>query len=519
MRVAILTLLFLIGAQAVRCQQSQQNIVHFDELSFNSYFEQLAFLEYNKGERDYLKLLLAVDPNVNVEKYKIYRREIAIELQAINKKKFQKAKPEKKIALIYESVNQNILHKYEEDVLFPQVFTTGVFNCLTASAYYGFLLDSLHIPYDFRESYDHVHPVAYPKDLRINIETTDPFAGVQYFDEKLKVRFVNYLLDTKRINRDEYENFTVDSLFNSYYLPGKIIGLAELTGLQYMNDALQQFVSDDYLNAFEQIKKAYYLYPSSKMLAVFQFILNSTLYDSDFSHLSDARFIIYLSRLIREDVVNVEMVANTFIYVSNIVLINRSDKTLYDSIYNYLMNTLGQVDVKKKIEFQYSVFRGKSYLIEYKLKEALELFQRAYELNQENLEVQTLFVSTLAYTFQNSSNEEMIRRMEDYGHKFSGLTKNGMFLSLEMMAYLAYVEESFDFGKPQRALEYLDKFENIYRDNQDLDLNYQLVGNAYSAAAVYFFKKYNKSKAKQYLERGLEIAPDNFELRYRLNSL
>ena len=286
-----------------------------------------------------------------------------------------------------------------------------------------------------------------------------------------------------------------------------------------MNDALQQFVSDDYLNAFEQIKKAYYLYPSSKMLAVFQFILNSTLYDSDFSQISDARFIIYLSRLIREDVVNVEMVANTFIYMSNIVLINRSDKTLYDSIYNYLMNTLGQVDVKKKIEFQYSVFRGKSYLSEYKLKEALELFQRAYELNQENLEVQTLFVSTLAYTFQNSSNEEMIRRMEDYGHKFSGLTKNGMFLSLEMMAYLAYVEESFDFGKPQRALEYLDKFENIYRDNQDLDLNYQLVGNAYSAAAVYFFKKYNKSKAKQYLERGLEIAPDNFELRYRLNSL
>ena len=35
-----------------------------------------------------------------------------------------------------------------------------------------------------------------PKDLRINIETTDPFAGVKYFDEKLKVRFVNYLLDT-----------------------------------------------------------------------------------------------------------------------------------------------------------------------------------------------------------------------------------------------------------------------------------------------------------------------------------
>ena len=87
------------------------------------------------------------------------------------------------------------------------------------------------------------------------------------------------------------------------------------------------------------------------------------------------------------------------------------------------------------------------------------------------------------------------------------------------MAYLSYVEELFDFNQPEKALDYMGRFEEIYDNNQEMELNYKLVGDAYSAAAVYFFKRYNKQKAKEFLEKGLRIAPDNFELRYRLNSL
>ena len=153
------------------------------------------------------------------------------------------------------------------------------------------------------------------------------------------------------------------------------------------------------------------------------------------------------------------------------------------------------------------------------MKDALGLFEKAYELESDNLEIQTLFVSTLAKTFQNSSNAEIISRIDSVSGKFPRLNSNGLFLSLKMMAYLSYVEELFDFGQPEKALNYLGRFEAIYDKNQGMELNYKLVGDAYSAAAVYFFKRYNKQKAKEFLERGLRIAPDNFELRYRLNSL
>ena len=519
MRSACLLFLSLLWFGNAKSQQNSEPLVRFSELTYNSYFEQLSFLGYNNGEKDYLKLFLAIDPLANTDRYNLIRREIELELQALRTKKFNKAKPEKKISLLYESVNKNILMKYQENVSFPEIFTRGIFNCLTASAYYGLLLDSLDIPYVFKETYNHVHPLAYPRAGRINIETTDPVSGIQYFDEKLKVRFVNYLLETKRISREDYEKTTVNDLFNSYYLPGKSIGLEELTGLQYMNDALHLFTQDQYVNAFEQIKKAYFIYPSSKMLAVFQFILNSTLYESDFNQLNEAGYIVFLSRLVKQDAIDAETVAKTFVFLSNEVLINRSDKALYDSIYHFLITNIKDEEVKNDIVFQYALFRGKSYLFDNKLKDALELFEKAYEINSGNLEIQTLFVSTLVNTFQNSSNGEIINRLESYMKKFPGLEKNGMFLSLEMMAYLAYVEELFDFQQPEKALGYLSKFEIIYEDNKDLDLNYKLVGDAYSAAAVYFFRKYNNAKAREYLEKGLEIAPDNFELRYRLNSL
>ena len=228
---------------------------------------------------------MAVDPSVNTTKYDITRREIGFELQRLNDRKFIKAKPEKKISLLFENVNRDVLKRYEENVLFPRIFNDGVFNCLTATAYYGILLDSLGIPFEIRETYNHVHPVAFPENLGITIETTDPVAGVRYFDQKLKVNFVNYLLETKRVTRQEYDTSGVDKIFNQYYLPEKSVGLEELTGLQYLNDALQRCVSEDFLTAFEQIKKAYYLYPSSKMLAVFQFILNTNLYKSNFVEL------------------------------------------------------------------------------------------------------------------------------------------------------------------------------------------------------------------------------------------
>ncbi len=515
--LVILLALGVIGPAAGR--QDENEVVRFDELIFNSSFERQSFTEYANGEENFLKLLLAVDPAVNKLKYDITRREITVELHRLQNRKFLRAKDNKKILLLFEDVNKNILRKYQENTLFPELFNSGIFNCLTASAYYGILLDSLNIPFDFRETYNHVHPVAYPNEQEVKIETTDPYSGIRYFDEKLKVRFVNYLLETKRVSRYEYDTTSVDDLFNRYYLPEKSIGMKELAGLQYMNDALNKVAVNDDQAAFEQIKKAFFLYPSPRVLTVFQFILNGAFFNNELDKASVSDYFEYFSRLVDKEVLSADVVASNFTYLSNTVLLRRSDVLLYDSIYHSLEGKIGQPELRKNIEFTYSLLRGKSYLNDFRLDEAMKLFERAFTLENNDMEVQTLLVTTLAYYFQNSSTEEMVGRIEKLSETFPGLGKNGMFLHLKMTAYLSYAEELFDFGQPENALAYLNKFEMIYDQNPEMDISYRLVGDAYSSAAVYFFKRYNVQKARELLEKGLKIAPDNFELRYRLNSL
>jgi tetratricopeptide (TPR) repeat protein len=117
------------------------------------------------------------------------------------------------------------------------------------------------------------------------------------------------------------------------------------------------------------------------------------------------------------------------------------------------------------------------------------------------------------------SSGELVERIERYSARFPELNTNGIFVNLKMTAYLLRVEELFGLEEADRAADYLDRFENLYERNIGLTLDYRLVGEAYSAAAVYYFKKYREDKAVFYLERGLEITPNNFELEYRLRSI
>jgi tetratricopeptide (TPR) repeat protein len=215
----------------------------------------------------------------------------------------------------------------------------------------------------------------------------------------------------------------------------------------------------------------------------------------------------------------IEVTNFEFLNITQKVLVDNSDYSLYDDIYSYMMESMDEGDVKNEIAFNYGIMRGKAFMGQYRFKEALQVFEMSFALNPRHLELQTLMLSALTYTFRNSSNQEIIRIIQDYSERFEELNSNGMFISIQMLAYLSYAEEMFDFNYGEEGLQYLLKFEELYTANPQLDIDYNQVGNSYSAAAVYYFKRYDKLQARRFLERGLEIAPDNYELTYRLQSI
>lgn len=512
----ILTLiLFLSG---ISYASGGNEIIYFEDLEFNSEFERKTFEDIEHGKENLFRLFAAIDPDVTESIYEEFEKDLSTTYHAINTRKFSRARPEKKIEYLYGYVNEKVLNKYQEKILFPHLFVNGTFNCLTASAYYGFLMDSLNISFDFRETTSHVHPVAFPENEQIKIETTNRIAGIEYYDEKLKTKFVNYLVNAGIITKEEYYKNSVESLFNLYFFPESSIGLKELAGLHYMNDALYKFHVSMFEDAFIQIKKAYYLYSSERMLAIYQFMLAEIISIAEFNDFGDAKVFVYLSRFSSERV-EPSAIENLFLFMTDNLLLKQNKRNLYDEIYYYLMDNISNEDVSSRIEFQYNLMRGKALVADYKFREGLELLENAFKINPRNLEVQSLLITTFAFIFQNAPSAALISQLEEYGQMNPELLENGLYNSLKMNGNLKLAQENFDLGKSSEGMMNLSKFEQLYESHPGVEFDHSLVASAYSAAAVYYFKNYDTASAKRFLEKGLSYAPGNFELEYRLRSL
>lgn len=494
------------------------DIVHFEDLTFNSDFEEKAFGDLHTGKENMLKLLTAIDPDVNDTIFYSFVQELNGELNRLRTRRFNRRKVEKKIEYLYTYVNTQVLSLYQEKILFPHLFVNGKFNCLTASAYYGFFLDSLGIDYFFKETYNHVHPVAFAEGKEVKIETTDRLAGVEYYNAELKSEFVDYLLSSRTISREEYNSNSAEDLFHRYFLPAHSVGMKELAGLHYMNDALYRFDAGDLAYAFEQIKKAYYIYPSEKMLAIFRFLHSNMLVATPVTRAEDAMMLVYLSRF-PEDETLVAEVESGFAILSETMLFIEPGVRLYDDLFLFMDTKMEEGSLKSKLSFQYYFNRGKLYMANYQFEEALGVFRKAYDFNPVHVELQSLIISSITTIFNSSSTGNFSEVLENYSDEMPLLSTNGKFISLLMMAYLRNSEQSFDFEHEEEGLKYLHRFEELLIRNPDQTFDDERIGNAYSAAAVYYFKKYENERALEFLRRGLEIDPENYELRYRLRSV
>jgi hypothetical protein len=96
--------------------------------------------------------------------------------------------------------------------------------------------------------------------------------------------------------------------------------------------------------------------------------------------------------------------------------------------------------------------------------------------------------------------------------KHPQLAKFRQFQQLAGSVLLAQVTYAFQSNKPQVGEKLLTQFE------QDKELHVtqpSMISSVYSLVAVFYFQKNQTQKAKEILNRGLLIVPDNFELKQR----
>lgn len=494
--------------------QDQDTLVFYNEVTFASDFEKSAFRDhFEAGKKNYLALFMAIDKNITEEKYQEYKQVYESKIASIDKNKIQKKTGKKKIKYLYNDIHELFFKKYELQNHFSSIFHNGFYNCVSGSALYAMAFEEFDIPYIVKEKPTHVYLMTYPKSERILVEPTDPRIGYMVFTDTYKAAFIENLKAAKIVSSDESKNQSINQLFDKYYFAEENITLEELVGIQYTNDALYKLDKQDFEGAFHQVEKAYLFYPSEKIASLLFLITAEILSKSEYEDIKYAHFLAKLSRFEKFGIKKTDIVGE-FVRANNILLIDKNLKEKYKEFYEALISQIKDTVITSEISFIYFYENGRVLYNQGKFDEALSFLQNAYQIKTENHDINNLFVSTISQCLRyQSDNKKLIKALEDYSVLHPTLLDNNVFKSMLVNTYLIQFFYSFDLNSPTEGLKYKDLFHKYYA--KELTIDEGLIGRAFGTAAVYYFRKGNKSKAISFINEGLQLSPNNHELRTR----
>lgn len=493
----------------------QDSLVRFRDLKYTTDFEKKAFREWFKEKNNaaLLDLLLSTSDNpLGVQgnaRERIDQITTRLAAEASPKKK-----PEKYVKTVYDQVHANFLKKYELVNRFPEIFQNGNYNCVTATALYALVFDKLKIPYSIQEKPTHVFLIAYPNQNNILVETTAPLFGYLTFDTRYKQNFVDNLKTQKLIGSAEVEAMGVEELFNKYYFQNENINLPQLVGIHYMNDALYHADRQELSMALQQIDKTYMFYATPRVTYVMMSLVVQLL--AQRPKPIERSVLIGRAAQFSKQGITPDMIKGEFAMLTEDVLARDNNKALYKQCYQIISEAITDKELKNDIAYFYHYEIGRTYYNQGTYSIAKQYFAKALQYQPFNAELNATFITALANSIRNETEARpLIDTLESYQKRFPTLLENNNFMTMVATSYVLGFEEAIRAGDAATGEMFQAKFEGMYTKNRDLTVPKGAIASAYSAAGSYYFKKGQKTKAKAILDKGLQMAPGDYELRRR----
>lgn len=498
--------------------QGQDSLVRFSEIKFDSEFERTAFKRYLKTPKtaDAIALMLSTAPDGPAKFMMAETRlkEITDKLQA---QELAGKKPEKQHKAITDIVKSSFLGLYHPSAGFGDFFPDKRFNSISASAIYTLILEQLKIPHAIQELPTHVTVVAYPDQQKLPIETVPTQFNYRIFDSRYQETFINNLKNANRINTFESSNYSTQALFNRYFYLDKNFGQVELVSLHYLNDSFSKSDNNDYRNAFKQCEKAYLLLPSNRCAFVLTSLAAEILANQKLTPKERAGYIAKISRY-ADNGITPEMIQGEFARLTDELLIRQNNRALYQECADFIVqNGLQDDEMRNGLRYVQYHELGRTDYNQGRYMQARLNFARALDLRPNDTELSATFYSALVNSMQSThgGSAGMLDTVLMYKKRFSTLSQNNNFNSLLATSYLMASANAVDITNIKLAEEHLLEFEKMLDADKSLSVEEIIVGTAYSKLCTHYFKKGQKDKAKTYLNKGLSIAPDNYELRVR----
>ncbi|UXE66858.1 MAG: hypothetical protein KA713_20895 [Chryseotalea sp. WA131a] len=492
---------------------SQDSLVSLAEISYSSVAERVAIHAALVDKKpDYFSLFNYANLAKNEQsKAKFYSYLKGLDLENKGGKKNSK-----RVKYVYENVHQAFLTKYQAKNHFSEIFENGYYNCVSATALYSMAFDYFQIPYSIKEKPNHVYPVAYPQSDLVVVETTNPMVGSIAFSDQFKRLYVENLRKQKLVSNQEVQNTDPTKLFDQYFFRAETnITLDQLVGIQYMNNGIFKFEDDDFINSYKLWEKAYLFYKTDQVingLVVSYYNAFQNLSKKDSLH---ASLVGKLSRFTKFGVAP-DNVKGEFGRAIQEVLFDKGNPEEIKKYYRVLEASIKNKDLKEDLEFIYSYELGRYMFNQGKFTESKPYFEKAFALRPNNQDVQQIYIQLLSNNLRTYTDiKHIVTSLLEAGQQHPTLRTNNVYNSMLANGYLGYFGDQYENNKPSEGDKYKIEFEKLYTSNKDLTVDPSLIGQAYSQAAVYYFKRSQLAKAKSFIDKGLEFAPGNRELMAR----
>jgi tetratricopeptide (TPR) repeat protein len=421
---------------------------------------------------------------------------------------------------IYKTVHSEFLKKYDSDKYFSDIFSTGEYNCVTASALYALILDRLKIDYIIKQTPDHVYIIADPENSDFLIETTKPIGGLIQFDDKFKKNYVDYLHDNKLVSDQEFRTQSIDDLFSAYYTTDKTIDIKNLAGIHYYNKAISQLSEKKYLLASRNFEKAEMLYSSEIISFMMNIAIANVLNDESTLKIYNGKTLAKYLNCNQQNGILLQYGKDYFKDISDEMIINHPNIEKYNSYFDDLNLYLSDSIQRDDFYQTYYSSVGYYYFCKSNYLTSLSNLEKTFVINPDNMRTKLLISeSAIKYLIVDNNFESRIDSIELYFKKFPFLIETESLQRFLTYCYSKIISSCYSVGNANKGYKFLSNFESFASNNPAIALDPDLTGTIYCAISAYYVRNNKYSTAVDYLEKGLKLTPNSYEIKHSLNTI
>ena len=176
---------------------------------------------------------------------------------------------------IFTKTQKNFLKHYSQYPELSEIFSTGNYDCLTATSLFSILLSDFHFQHRIVETNYHIFLMVQTTKGEVLIETTDRYNG-----------FVTDLKEIEKRLGSYKQNIIAPASNKNYYAFHfslyQNVSPHQLAGLLYYNRAVKSFNKKEYIQSAELLDKAKAIYESPRVAELAVILIEAAM-ESDLS--------------------------------------------------------------------------------------------------------------------------------------------------------------------------------------------------------------------------------------------